>query len=154
MAIKHPSENFNNKPTDRSAKPKEIKHLQDVQQLKEEQKMEITYHEENGYLIPNIVVGCDTTRPIGKYGRMRREYLREYRPILFGLMVQNGTLFDHLIETEDAAQSRLEVIVPALAKAAGATEALKAADQMKWVGIMNTCKAQAEEMVFQEIIFA
>ena len=68
--------------------------------------------------------------------------------------VQNGTLFDHLIETEDAAQSRLEVIVPALAKAAGATEALKAADQMKWVGIMNACKAQAEEVIFQEIIFA
>ena len=98
--------------------------------------MEITYHEENGYLIPNIVVGCDTTRPIGKYGRMRRDYLRE-----------------HLIETEDAAQSRLEAIVSALAKSTGVTEALKAADQMKWVGIMNTCKAQAEELIFQEIIF-
>ena len=116
--------------------------------------MNITYHEENGYLIPNVVVGCDTTRPIGKYGRMRREYLREHRPVLFGLMVQNGTLFEHLIETEDTAQSRLEAIVPALAKAAGATEALKAADQMKWVGIMNACKAQAEEVIFQEIIFA
>ena len=58
--------------------------------------MEITYHEENGYLIPNVIVGCDTTRPIGKYGRMRREYLREHRPVLFGLMVQNGTLFEHL----------------------------------------------------------
>ena len=116
--------------------------------------MEITYHEENGYLIPNVVVGFDTTRPIGKYGRMRREYLREQRPVLFGLMVQNGTLFEHLIETEDAAQRRLEAIVPALAKAAGATEALKATDQMKWVGIMNACKAQAEEVIFQEIIFA
>ena len=116
--------------------------------------MEITYHEENGYLIPNIVVGCDTTRPIGKYGRMRRKYLQEHRPILFGLMVQNGTLFDHLIETEDAAQSRLEAIFPALTKAAGSTEALKATDQMKWVGIMNACKAQAEEIIFQEIIYA
>ena len=116
--------------------------------------MNITYHEENGYLIPNVVVGFDTTRPIGKYGRMRREYLREHRPVLFGLMVQNGTLFEHLIETENAAQSRLEVIVPALAKAAGATEALKATDQMKWVGIMNACKAQAEEVIFQELIFA
>ena len=116
--------------------------------------MEITYHEKNGYLIPNVVVGCDITHPIGKYGRMRRSYLREHRPIQFGLMVQNGTLFDHLIETEDAAQSRLEAIVPALAKSVGATEALKVADQMKWVGIMNACKAQAEEVIFQEIIFA
>ena len=69
-------------------------------------------------------------------------------------MVQNGTLFNHLIETEDAAQSRLEMIVPVLAKAVGAIEALKATDQMKWVGIMNDCKAQAEEIFFQEIIFA
>ena len=116
--------------------------------------MEITYHEENGYLIPNVVVGFDTARPIGKYGRMRREYLREHHPVLFGLMVQNGTLFDHLIETEDAAQSRLEVIVPALAKAEGATEALKAADQMKWVGIMNACKAQAEETILRELVYS
>ncbi len=84
---------------------------------------------------------------------MRREYLREHRPVLFSLMVQNGTLFEHLTETEDAAQSRLEAIIPALAKAAGATEALKAADQMRWIGIMNACKAQAEEVVLQEIIF-
>ncbi len=62
---------------------------------------------------------------------MRRAYLREHRPILFGLVVRNGTLFDHLIETEDAAQSRLEAIVPVLARAAGATEAFKAVDQMK-----------------------
>ena len=116
--------------------------------------MEITYHKENGYLIPNVVVGCDTTRPIGKYGRMRRAYLREHRPVLYGIFVQNGILYDHLIETDNAAQSRLEVMVPALAKAAGATEALKAADQMKWVGITNACKAQAEEVIFQEIIFA
>ena len=93
--------------------PRKIKHLQQDQQLKEEQKMNITYHEENGYLLPNIVVGCDTSRPIGKYGRMRRKYLQEHRPILFSVMVQDGTLFEHLAEVEDAAQSRLETIVPA-----------------------------------------
>ncbi len=49
--------------------------------------MNITYHEENGYLLPNIVVGCDTSRPIGKYGRMRRKYLQEHRSILFSVMV-------------------------------------------------------------------
>jgi hypothetical protein len=83
--------------------PRKIKHLQEDQQLKEEQKMNITYHEENGYLLPNIVVGCDTSRPIGKYGRMRRKYLQEHRPILFSVMVQDGTLFEHLAEVEDAA---------------------------------------------------
>ena len=69
-------------------------------------------------------------------------------------MVQRETLFDHLIETEDTPKSRLEVIIPALAKAAGATEAFKTADQMKWAAIMNACKAQAEGVIFQEIIFA
>ncbi len=75
--------------------------------------MNITYHEENGYLLPNIVVGCDTSRPIGKYGRMRKKYLQEHRPILFSVMMQDSTLFEHLAEVEDAAQSWLETIVPA-----------------------------------------
>ena len=66
--------------------------------------MEITYHEENSYLIPNVV-GCDSTHPIGKYGRMRRKYLQEHRPVLFGIMAQNGTLFDNLTETEDTAKA-------------------------------------------------
>ena len=117
--------------------------------------MDITYHKENGYLIPNIVLApdCDTSTPIGKYGRIRRRYLQEHRPVLFSVMVQNGTLFDHLIETEEAARSRLDTLIPALAKAAGVTETLKADDQMKWVGLMNTCKAQAEEILCQEIIY-
>ena len=134
-------------------KLRKIQHLQDVQQLKEEKEMNITYHEENGYLIPNVVVGGDAARPIGKYGRMRNRYLQEYHPVLFEIMVMNGTLFYHLIETEEAVQTRLEVMIPALATEAGATEALKAADQMKWIGIMNCCKARAEEIIFHEIIY-
>jgi len=115
--------------------------------------MNITYHQENGYLIPDVVIGWDAIRPIGKYGRMRKKYLQEYHPVLFEIMVMNGTLFHHLIETEEAAQTRLEAMVPTLARDAGATEALKAADQMKWIGIMNACKAQAEEIIFTEIIY-
>ena len=117
--------------------------------------MDITYHKENGYLIPNIVLapGCDTNTPIGKYGRMRWRYLQGHRPVLFNVMVQSGTLFDHLIETENAARSRLDVMIPELAKSAGATEKLKAVDQMKWVGIMNSCKIQAEEIICQDLIF-
>lgn len=115
--------------------------------------MNITYHEENGYLIPNVVVGCDAAHPIGKYGRMRKKYLQEYHPVLFEIMVMNGALFHHLNEMEEAAQTRLEAMIPTLAKEAGATESLKAADQIKWVGIMNSCKAQAEEIIFHEIIY-
>ena len=117
--------------------------------------MKITYHEENGYLIPGIVLapGCDTGIPIGRYGRMRRRYLQEHRPVLSSVMVKNGTLFDHLIETEEAARSRLDVMIPELEKFAGATERFKAVYQMKWVRIMNSCKIQAEEIICQDLIF-
>ena len=122
--------------------------------MKEEQKTNnITYHEENGYLISPVVVGCDAARSIGKYGRMRKRYLEEYHPVLFEIMVMNGTLFHQLIETEEAAQIRLETMVPALAREAEAIEAHKAAAPIKWVGIMNCCKAQAEEIILHEIIY-
>ena len=60
----------------------------------------------------------------------------------------------HLTEIDQAAVNRMEEIVPKLAKQAGATEALKASDPMRWVGLMNTCKAQAEEIVMNELIYA
>ena len=65
-----------------------------------------------------------------------------------------GTLFSHLLEIEDAANSRLELLMPQLAKAAGATEQLKASNQMAWVGLMNSCKAQAEEVILSELIYS
>ena len=93
-------------------------------------------------------------QPLGKYGRMRQKYLKEHRPILWNQMILEETLFPHLLEIEQAAQSRLEQMMPELAAEAGATEALKASDPMKWVGLMNTCKAQAEEVILAELIYA
>lgn len=93
-------------------------------------------------------------QPLGKYGRMRQKYLKEHRPILWNQMILEETLFPHLLEIEQAAQSRLEQMMPELAAEAGATEALKARDPMKWVGLMNTCKAQAEEVILAELIYA
>ena len=85
---------------------------------------------------------------------MRRTFLKEHRPILFNSLVVTGKLFPHLLEIEDAANSRLEQMMPDMAKAAGVTEALKAADPMKWVGLMNNLKAQAEEIILTELIHA
>ena len=93
-------------------------------------------------------------QPLGKYGRMRQKYLKEHRPILWNQMILEEALFPHLLEIEQAAQSRLEQMMPELAAEAGATEALKARDPMKWVGLMNTCKAQAEEVILAELIYA
>ena len=114
---------------------------------------EIIYLENGDYLIPNLTVS-EKVRPIGKYGRMRRTFLKEHRPILFNSLVVTGKLFPHLLEIEDAANSRLEQMMPDMAKAAGATEALKTADPMKWVGLMNNLKAQAEEIILTELIHA
>jgi hypothetical protein len=85
---------------------------------------------------------------------MRKAYLKEHRPILWNSLILSEKLYPHLLEIEKAAQSRLELMMPELAKAAGATEALKASDPMKWVGLMNTCKAQAEEIILNELVFS
>ena len=90
---------------------------------------------------------------LGKYGRMRKQYLKEHRPVVWTQMVMDGTLFYHLYAVDREAYERLDHMIPALAKSAGATEALKAADPMKWVGLMNTCKAQAEEVILEELIY-
>ena len=112
---------------------------------------EITYKTVNNVQIPNLTL--TETAPIGRYGRMRQRYLKENRPVLWNHLVLTGTLYDHLHEIETAAQSRIDLMLPKLAETAGATEALKAADQMKWTGLMNNCKAQAEEAVLNELIY-
>lgn len=114
---------------------------------------EITYNTVNGVQLPNL--SLPETEPIGRrYGRLRQRYLKEHRPILWNQMVLNGTLWPHLHEIEAAAQSRIDLMLPKLAAEAGATEALKAADPMKWTGLMNSCKAQAEEVVLNELIYS
>ena len=112
---------------------------------------EITYTTVNGVQLPNL--SLPETEPIDRYGRLRQKYLREHRLILWNQMVLNGTLWLHLHDIEEAAQSRIDLMLPKLAAEAGATEALKAADQMKWTGLMNSCKAKAEEVVLNELIY-
>ena len=114
----------------------------------------LTYTQMGDVLIPNLTLGEQPDRDLGKYGRMRQRYLKEHRPVLWGTLVMDGTLYSHLLEIEDTANSRLETMMPQLAKAAGATEQLKANDPMKWVGLMNACKAQAEEIILSELIYS
>ena len=84
---------------------------------------------------------------------MRKRFLEEHRPFLYNKQVLSESLFLHLLEIEPAANRRIEEILPALMKDAGITEILKAADPMKWVGLMNTCHAQAEEIARAELIY-
>lgn len=92
-----------------------------------------TYRQVGDYFIPNITLPDDGEYQIGKYGRMRRSYLKEYRKILYNNYVLEGTLFKHLAEIDQACNERIENIISAMAKQEGVTEALKATNQMEWV---------------------
>ena len=106
------------------------------------------------YNIPNLTLSETETKPLGKYGRMRKKYLQEHRPVLWNSMILSEKLYPHLREIDETANSRLERMMPELMRSAGVTEALKASDPMKWVGLMNSLKAQAEEVILTELIYA
>ena len=112
----------------------------------------LTYIRCGDYDIPNLKLSEQPETSIGKYGRMRKTYLKEHRPILYNQMLLSEKLYPHLLEIDETAQSRLEQMMPQLAKEAGATEELKASDPMKWVGLMNTLTAQIEEILIRELI--
>ena len=113
-----------------------------------------TYRQVGDYLIPNLVLPDTSDYQIGKYGRMRRSYLKEHRPALYSTLILDGTLFKHLAEIDQACNERMEAITSAIAKQEGVTEALKAADQMEWVRRKNSIHNRAEEIVLTELVYA
>ena len=112
----------------------------------------LTYTRIGAYLIPDLKLTEQPEKPLGKYGRMRKAYLKDHRPLIYNQLLLTEKLYPHLLEIDETANSRLEQMMPQLAKDAGATEQLKASDPMRWVGLMNTCKAQAEEILMAELI--
>ena len=112
-----------------------------------------TYRQEGDYLIPNLSLPDEPEYQIGKYGRMRRSYLKEYRKTLYNNYVLEGTLFKHLSEIDKACNERMGILVSAMAKQEGVTEALKAANQMEWVRRMNSIRSRAEEIVLTELVY-
>ena len=113
-----------------------------------------TYRQVGYYFIPNITLPDDGEYQIGKYGRMRRSYLKKYRKILYNNYVLEGTLFKHLAEIDQVCNERIENIVSAMAKQEGVTEALKATNQMEWVRYMNSIRNRAEEIILTELVYA
>ena len=111
------------------------------------------YRQVGDYFIPNLILPDDSDYQIGKYGRLRRNYLKEHRKILYTNYVVEGTLFKHLSEIDQACNERMEIIVPAMARQEGVTEALKAADQMEWVRRKNSIHSRAEEIVLHELVY-
>lgn len=104
------------------------------------------------YYLPDITV--EPGKPLGKYGRARLRYLKEHRSDVYLRLLLSGKLFNDLNETDAEAKRLLETMIPTMAKQAGITEKLKAADPMKWIGLMNAIKAQVEEIIWNELICA
>lgn len=113
---------------------------------------EISYTLVGDYYIPNIALP-EENRPIGKWGRMHRDYLREYRPVLFNDLILSGQLWTYLADLNEQAQERLTLIIDQMKAAEGVTEELKAADQMAWVQAMNSIRNRAEEIILREMIY-
>lgn len=113
-----------------------------------------TYRKEGDYYIPDLELPPMPDYQIGKYGRMRRTYLKEHRPILYTNLVVEGTLFEDLADVDKRCNERMEYLCTAMAKQEGVTEALKAADQMEWVRRMNSIRNRAEEIILTELVYA
>ena len=119
------------------------------------------YDENNGlwyeligdYYIPVLTLSSDEQRPIGKWGRVHRDYLKEHRPILFNDLILSGQLWTYLADLNEQAQERLSLIIEQMKASEGVTEDLKAADQMAWVGAMNSIRNRAEEIILREMIY-
>ena len=111
----------------------------------------LSYTQTGDYLLPNLTLHQPKT-PLGKYGRMRRNYLKQYRPVLYNSMLLNGTLYPHLMELEQTAESRMQQTMKQLLKQNPAPD--KEQNQMAWVQHMNSLKAQAEELVLTELIYS
>ena len=116
--------------------------------------MELTYTKVGDYYLPDLALDDDTKYEIGIYGRMRQRFLEEHHPGVYNRMLLFGELWKHLAEIDAACHERMGFLIPAMAKQEGVTEALKATDQMEWVGQMNNIRSAAEEIVNTEIIFA
>lgn len=114
--------------------------------------MELTYTEINGYLIPDLVLPKTDTRPIGKYGELRRQFLQEHRLDLFDLMLLEGTLHSHLADVDAEARQMVEDVITQMARQQGVDEALKRADPLDWAGRMNAIKNAAEEAVLPDLL--
>ena len=114
--------------------------------------MEMQYIRVGDYFIPDLELPQES-RPIGRWGRLHREYLKEHKPIQYNCLLLSGKLWTYLADLNEQAQDRLDRIIEQMKAAEGVTEKLKAADPMAWVGAMNNIRNRAEEIILQELIY-
>lgn len=115
---------------------------------------EITYSQVGDYLLPDLTVGDEPQPVYGKYGMLRKQYLKEHRRGTYAALLLSGKLSTHLAEVDALARKAVSQLVHEIAQLQGVDEALKALDSMRWVGAMNTIKAQAEEVALAKYVNA
>ena len=111
----------------------------------------VTYSTIGDYQLPNLTLPRQE-KALGKFGRLRRTYLMQHRPVLYNSMLLSGSLYPHLMEVEQTAESRMQQMMAELLKQNPAPD--KAQNQLMWVQHMNSLKAQAEELVMTELIYS
>ena len=117
------------------------------------EQMDGTYRQEGDYLIPNLLLPEGSGTPLGKYGRLRRTFLKGHHNGIYTAMLMDGSLWDHLHEIDQSCKERLDRIVTQMAGHENVTEDLKASDQMEWVRRMNSIHNRAEEIVLHELVY-
>ena len=125
----------------------------ELPKTKIDERTGIEYRLEGDYYIPNIVVPKEEKIVLNKYGRMRLKYLKEHKKADYTIMLINGTLNTHLKEIQETTQTRVDQIIDQLKEKSDLTENMKNTDMLYWVGMMNNFKNQAEEIIFNELIY-
>lgn len=118
--------------------------------------VEITYHKEGNYLIPDLYLEKEDYKDdyqIGKYGHLRLQYLKNHKKAEYTIMLLNGTLRKHIVDTDIQARERLEILMNQMLEKNPIDENLKDTDPLKWTGLMNNYKHSAEEIIFKELIY-
>ena len=113
---------------------------------------EMNYIRCSDYYIPDIRLP-EENRPIGRWGRMHKDYIKDNNPIRFNDLCLRGELWTYLADLNEQAQNRLDCIIAQIKETEGVTEELKAKDQLAWVGHMNSIRHRAEEVIRSEMIF-
>ncbi len=104
------------------------------------------------YYIPDLKLP-EENRPIGRYGRLHREYLKQEHPARYSSLILTGKLWTYLADLNEQAEERLDLIIEQMKAAEGVTEELKARNQLEWVGRMNNIRNRAEEIIKNELIY-
>ena len=104
------------------------------------------------YYIPDLKLP-EENRPVGRYGRLHRDYLKQEHPARFSSLILTGKLWTYLADLNEQAEERLDLIIEQMKAAEGVTEELKAQNQLEWVGRMNNIRSRAEEIINSELIY-